>query len=251
MKTLADRIQFLLRDKRKKAAELARFVGVEPATVSRWKNGQIGSIEGANLVKAAAFFGAQPDWLASGKGPIYAGEPAKQETDGNIATRPRPIGVWDDGDPLNEDDVEVKRLTLAVSAGDGRLQWEIDEKGAPHRYSQSWCRNYGLNPEKLVTVVAVGNSMPDSVPNGASVVIDTDVNRIQNGDIYAIDYLGEFYIKILLKDPDGSVRIVSENTDKSRYPDIVVTPEHADALRVLGLAVEVKRMLIRRSGYGR
>ncbi len=49
-------------------AALARHCEVKPSSVSDWVSGETKSIEGENLVRAAAFFGVRPEWLATGRG---------------------------------------------------------------------------------------------------------------------------------------------------------------------------------------
>jgi phage repressor protein C with HTH and peptisase S24 domain len=166
---------------------------------------------------------------------------------GNIVTPPRPISAYLPEDPVSEDEVEVPVLNLKLSAGRGNIQWEIDQTGRRHRYDKRWIDNLGIRePEKLTTVRVEGDSMWPGIPDSSSVVLYTGPLNLRNGEVYAIDYLNEFFIKRLYKDPDGYIRIVSDNPDKSRYADIRVAPEFADSLRILGIAVEVKRTLIGR-----
>ncbi|GAB3255087.1 hypothetical protein GCM10027296_23820 [Chitinimonas naiadis] len=176
-------------------------------------------------------------------GPDAMGEPLGPRDFGNIRSEPRPIKAFDDNDPLTSDEIQVQRLTLKLSAGSGRLQWEIDAKGSPNRYRRAWCERMGFDPAKLVSVQAEGESMSPAITDSASVTLNTNDTRIRNGKIYAIDYQGEFYIKRLMMEPDGAVRVTSDNPDKTRYPDWTVTPEHGDVLRVLGRAVQVQNDL--------
>lgn len=158
---------------------------------------------------------------------------------GNITTPPRPIVAVDDDTPLSDDEIEVPRISLKLSAGSGRLNWEIDEKGTPNRFRKSWCRKKHLRPEDLVTVVIEGDSMSPGVPNGASVTLDTKSTALRTGKRHAIDYLGEFFIKRLFRQPDGSILVRSDNPDKAIYPDWIVGPEHGDALRIIGRPVSI------------
>ena len=49
-------------------AALSRACGVKPPSVNNWFSGKTKSLEGANLTRAAAYFGVRPTWLAEGKG---------------------------------------------------------------------------------------------------------------------------------------------------------------------------------------
>ncbi|QDQ25629.1 helix-turn-helix transcriptional regulator [Chitinimonas arctica] len=215
-------------------SELARRIGVSSVAVNGWCTGATKSIKGENLLKAAMHLNVHPIWLATGKGE------RSPHGQGNISTEPRPIRTFEDGDPLEEDEVEVARLTLKASAGGGRLQWEIDTKGTPNRFRKGWCNRKGFDPTKLVTIMADGDSMSPAVQDCASVTINTaDVNA-RNGNVYAIDYQGQFYIKRIFMEADGSVRISSDNPDKIRHPDWHVNKGNGDALRILGRAVQVQ-----------
>ena len=76
--------------------------------------------------------------------------------------------------------------------------------------------------------------MAPGIPDGASVVINTAKTDVRSGKRHAIDYLGEFFIKRLFKQPDGSIIVRSDNPDKAIYPDWVIIPEHGQTLRILG-----------------
>ena len=158
---------------------------------------------------------------------------------GNIATPPRPVLAFEDGDPVNGDEVEVPRLTLVCSAGDGHMQWEVDTKGTPNRFRAAWLRREGLKAHSLATVVVKGDSMDPRVPDGASITINTDVSKVKNGKVHAIDYMDEFYVKRLFLQPDGSILVRSDNPDKNRYPDWIVPSSNLEVLRVLGYVVSV------------
>lgn len=74
MSTLAERIEELIADyesdgKKFKQVDLARACGIASPSVSDWRSGKTKNLEGANLLRAAEFFGAMPRWLAEGKGP--------------------------------------------------------------------------------------------------------------------------------------------------------------------------------------
>lgn len=77
MNTLADRIKEAMREARVDAKELAGACGVQPQAVYQWRSGATKSLEGMNLVKAAARLGVRGAWLGEGRGP-------KHVTDTNV-----------------------------------------------------------------------------------------------------------------------------------------------------------------------
>ncbi|CAN7314697.1 helix-turn-helix domain-containing protein [Acidovorax delafieldii] len=69
--TLAERMALALAGPPKKSQKaLAAACGVKAPSVNGWVSGSTKSLEGANLVSAAAFLGVNATWLAKGIGPM-------------------------------------------------------------------------------------------------------------------------------------------------------------------------------------
>lgn len=75
--TLKERVTERMQVMGLKNAALAKICGVQPPTSFNWASGKTQNIKGAPLLKAAAAFGVNPEWLASGKGPKF---PTAQNT---------------------------------------------------------------------------------------------------------------------------------------------------------------------------
>ncbi|QDQ28218.1 LexA family transcriptional regulator [Chitinimonas arctica] len=233
MRTLSERLLYAIEQAGVTQADLARHLGVPRSTVNQWFSGRSKNLSAMYGARAAAYLGVDPLWLASGEERISPPGP------GNIVTELRPTRVYDEGDPLDDDEVEVGRLTLTLHAGTNRLQWEIDTSETL-RYSRSWCNRKGFEPSKLATILADGDSMSPEVKDGATVTVNTDDVKPRSGYVYAVDYQGAFYFKRLFVEPDGAIRASSDNPDKVRHPDWVIKQENADALSVIGRAVQVQ-----------
>lgn len=79
MSTLQERIADMAKDMpRGWKARLAKHCDVKAPSVSDWVSGETKRLEGANLLRAAEFFGVHPTWLESGKGLKYLAD--HQET---------------------------------------------------------------------------------------------------------------------------------------------------------------------------
>lgn len=236
---------------------LSESLGIAQPTVSAKLNGrrQASSAEVAAFARA---IGVSPSWLAYGDNPAAGRSRAFSEAEafavreaspssyltsppepGNLSRTARPVVVFDDDDPLDDDMVSVPCLALKLSAGSGRLEWEVDHTGKPNRYRREWIARRRLNPNKLVTVKVSGDSMEPGIPDGASLTLDTSNTSLRTGKRHAIDYMGEFFIKRLFKQPDGSILVRSDNPDKARHPDWEITHEHGDAIRIMGSVVEI------------
>lgn len=70
MNTLAERVRYCLSFPGKSQAELARACGIKQPSVNAWLTGKTKRITGKNLLRAAAYFGVNAEWLATGNGPI-------------------------------------------------------------------------------------------------------------------------------------------------------------------------------------
>lgn len=155
----------------------------------------------------------------------------------------RPVLAWSSEDELNEDYVLIPRLNVKASAGNGRLVWEIDEKGQKQAFRASWMERLGINPASAATIVADGSSMAPRVEDGDSLVVDYTAREIVSGKVYVLTFSGELFVKRLFRAPHGGVRIISDNSDKSRYPDWEVSPDQLDGLKVIARVVAVSGAL--------
>lgn len=70
MNTLAERLAHILKERGKTAADLARATGKTESAVSQWLSGETKSMRSDSLMAACALLSCNPQWLASGKGPI-------------------------------------------------------------------------------------------------------------------------------------------------------------------------------------
>ena len=68
--TLSERITLCLSAGNVTKGGLAKACGIKPPSVSDWLNGRTKRITGANLLRAAAYLGVTPAWLATGEGPM-------------------------------------------------------------------------------------------------------------------------------------------------------------------------------------
>lgn len=202
------------------------------------------------LVQIARTLGVRPEWLSDGTEPKLTS--VKQDSDTTtarqlISTLPnankdiRPILAWDEEEQLPEDlYVFLPRLSIKTSAGNGKLVWEIEEKGQRQAFRKSFVTRMGIDPERSATVVAEGDSMNDRIQDGDSLLVDFKENTVANDRIYVFIFKDEWFIKRLFKQPGGGLRVVSDNRDKNRFPDWFVPSDDMQFIeivaRVKGLA---------------
>jgi phage repressor protein C with HTH and peptisase S24 domain len=227
MKTLSERILWRLAQTGKKKAGLARHVGIAAPSVTKWINGETKRLEGSNLLKAAAYLDCDPAWLSSGEGPWQ------------VKASLRPIELWEREEDLPEDQyVFIPSLEVKLSAGDGNVIWHLDDTGQRQAYTRKWAMRMGIDPSSAATMVVSGSSMEPRYQDGDSIVVDyCQRDTVIDGKVYAISLNAEVFIKRLFKEVDGSIRIVSDNQDKTRYPDKIVTPQFMERLQIIGRVI--------------
>lgn len=207
-------------------ADLARFVGIRPASVSDWLSGKSGSLKGENLMKAAKFLRVNPDWLATGKGQMERGaEPAFL----------RPITVWENPGELPPDQtLSLRQLEFRLSCGKGGPDPNyIEETDKSLHFSAQWAQKMGWSSETHFSMRADGPSMEPTIQDNAPVVIAIHDRAIRSGKIYAFKIDGEPLLKFLDKLPGGRIRIRSDN----QSPEFAAYDVHESEIEMVGRAV--------------
>lgn len=233
-------------------SDLAKFLDESPQSITNW---QSRGIPKGKLLSVARAIGVSPDWLLTGEGqetqkglhqavgadglpkPLLGFVTGKELFGPAIQTPLRPVVVVDSADDINPDhDIfAIPRYTVRASAGDGEPVFEIDTKGTPNYCRGGWALENGYKRDKLFSIVARGNSMEPTIPNGASLIVHRQ-EEIVSGKVHVICRGDECYVKRLIRQLDGSVLVKSENPD---YKDVEVLPDDPTPLHVVGLVVSV------------
>lgn len=144
----------------------------------------------------------------------------------------RPISVYNSLDELPLDTtVLITRVDVALSAGNGRESWHIEEK-EPLPFQAGYIARLDASPKHLVAAKVRGDSMEPLLFDDDTVVLNTADTRVPaNGKVFALVYAGELLIKWLSRLPDGSLKIVSENP---KYEPLVVPPEKLEYVSIIG-----------------
>lgn len=228
--SLQERINELFADHpKKKAVELARFAHVSRSAVTDWRNGNTKTISGPNAFSVAKFFGANPEWVQTGRGKKYQPTTHAQES---ISIQLGNFDLWDSSTPLHDDEVELPFFReIELAAGSGRTEVQ-ENQGLKLRFAKSTLKKQGVSASSAACVTVSGNSMEPVLPDGAVIGIDTSKKTIKNGDMYAIDHNGHLRVKLLYMTPDNGIRLRSFNSDE--WPDEQYSGESAEKIRILG-----------------
>ncbi|WP_160796737.1 XRE family transcriptional regulator [Craterilacuibacter sinensis] len=229
--TLAERVILAIKHSRKSQREIAGEIGISPGALTLWKTGETKDIKSTHLHKAAKALGVHPEWLATGKGEMLA-----PNLGAAIQTPWRPVVVINSDEDIEHDVIAIPRYTVKASAGNGEPVLEIDTKGQPNYCRGGWAKRNGYKAEDLFSIVANGDSMEPTIPNGASLIVHKQ-NEIVSGKVHVICKGNECYVKRLILQMDGSLLARSDN--RENYKDMELRPEDPETLHIVGQVVSV------------
>lgn len=132
----------------------------------------------------------------------------------------------------------IRRFEIQAGAGKAKDNGHEEISGT-HAYRRDWLERKQLSPATCVVIDAVGESMHPTIFDGDVVLVDTQERRIASGQVYAFNTEDGVRIKRLIKQLDSRVRVVSDNPDKTNYPDEWLTP---------GMDVIIIGRVVHRSG---
>jgi len=227
------RIKKIMQERKISQVEIAKAANVTPQAITRWFKTE--SISTQSLMAVAKYLNVDIEWLISGEETRYKTY-QKNNTgirEGNAAYA-APIEAWDESMPLGKGEVAVpfySEVELSAKSG-SRSEIKIDVNGPKLHFQKSSLQKHGVQIEHAACVKVSGNSMEPVIPDGATVGIDTSKTEIKDGDMYAIDWDGALFIKILYRRPSGAIRIRSFNSDE--YQDEELSLQEAQSIRVIG-----------------
>lgn len=235
--TLAERARYARKRVGLTQEKAAEAIGCKRGTVAMWETGGTQSIE-QFLLPAARVYRVNPDWLDSGKGkddypwtgrvvPVRAFDVEAVESDENF-------------DPTTE--VWVEGVEVEVSGGNGRIVPEFVPTSYRQRYTLKWFQETGSKPGNVKVMRVRGQSMERTLFDGDKVAVDTGNTKLASNHVYVVVMGDEVRVKRLFRAADGRIRIVSDNSDKTLYPDEYVDDD-ASLFVIVGRVID-------RSGRG-
>lgn len=242
--TLAERARFARKRMGLHQGQAAKAIGCSRTTVTEWeKPGSRREISGRYLLRAAEVYAVSPKWLQ-----LLQDDDEHAKRAGRIR-EPVPVYAYEirgvDGEDGTDDatDRMVTVYDIEVSGGPGVIVPEYVETKYRLPFQVDWLRKWGAKPEDIKVAVVRGESMEPYLFHGDKVVFHTKRKRIVNDATFVLIYGDEARVKRLFTTPNGSLRIVSNNPDKSRFPDEIVSPDELDRVLILGQVID-------RSGSG-
>lgn len=194
-------------------ADLARATGAKPPSVSAWFSGDTKSMKGPTAARAAALYGCNVAWLATGQGPIWQTEGGSHATEISHSA----------GD-------EIILSQYEISGGmdtNGKFVLEAEPPGVikSWRVDREWLRlNVPVytSVQNLCIVTGFGPSMKPMFNPGDPLLMDRGVTKVDHEGVYFFRVGDEGFIKLIQRVPDFDgpgfkLRIISKNPDFSPY----------------------------------
>ncbi len=233
--TIGERLSAVMRSTRITAAEVARACGVTVQAVGGWR--RTGRIDKRHLAALSQLFSVPLSyWLE----PSPPGEGASFSDDvKRVVVRAygiRAVEGEEGIDPQTETMIPV--YDIEVSGGPGAVVPEYTETRYRLPFQIAWLNEWDAKPEDILIARVRGSSMEPILWDGDKVVIHTKRTRVRNDAVYSLIYGGEARVKRLFNLADGSLRIVSDNPDKVRYPDEIIRPEERGQVLIHGQVID-------------
>lgn len=230
MNSVPDRILERMKALGLSQADLMRATEASKGTVSKWLAGT-NLPSGKFISDLANALHTSPEWLLKGQ------EPAAKLS----ATELAQVAFNMVASP-NAQMIEIPIYSVKASCGNGceNLYEEVTDY---MRFDPAWLKMQGIttSPTKLRIIFATEMSMWPSIEPDSMLIVDTsdaDPSALRNGKIYVFQYAYELRVKRVFVSVDGqSIRLCSDNPDKSKFPDEVITPEQAHSISFVGRVV--------------
>ena len=239
MNRLADNLRALMAVESLSENQLSRNTGVPQPTIHRILSGRVADPRDGTLRPLADYFEVTVDQLRTAL-------PDRTPSPENVrAYRVKAVDGQDGLDPERE--IMVAEVDVVVSAGPGLRAPEFVETRYRMSYQLDWFRQVGARPDDVRVMKVTGDSMERTLFHGDRVAVNLAENKsIIDGRVYVFTTGGaepDVKIKRLFKTADGRLRVVSDNADKTLYPDEYLGGEDAGNVYIVGRVID-------RSGRG-
>ncbi len=191
-------------------SELAKELGINRSGITHARNKN--SIPDKWIVKLFRRFKVNPEWVDTGKGPVFYNAESK-ETE------------------VDQEFRQIPKVAARLSAGTGSFETEQDIADYLS-FPTAWLARKGAAPS-MVAMEVFGQSMEPLIREGDTVLIDQSQTRIMAGAIYAVGVDDTILVKRLEKHPDALV-LCSDNKD---FSPIHLDAHALDKVRVLGRVI--------------
>lgn len=234
MSNVSERIESVLKQNgvppREIKRTLSNLCGISYQAVSQWFSGTTKSIDSSHLAKIAKEYNISLEWLVTGVG----SQPSDLEQ--AIATIQQAVAT-------EEDFAFIPFYDVNGSCGNGYHNGDHVVVKGELAFKRTWLQAENLQEKDLAIITAKGESMSPTISEGSILLINCNYGRIENGKVYALVINEEVRVKRVFISFSGDCRIVSDNLNKTLYPDEVINAEELNHLHIIGRVVWTGGML--------
>lgn len=193
---------------------LAEALQINRSAVTQAKNRD--AVPQKWVLRLARRYSISADWLEFGTG--------------DMRKKAGPVQSFLPETPLGEI-IQVPQVAATVSAGGGSYEHSAFPI-ATHPFPHHWLAKMG-NPNSMVFMDVVGNSMEPAINDGDMILIDQSNTAISPHNIFAVGYEETLYIK-RVEQRKQSVILHSDNPD---YSDIEIYGDELNSFRIIGKVI--------------
>lgn len=215
--TFAERLIYAMNAAGMTQGALARAAGMAQPTIWRLVSGNASGTK--KVVEISRALGVEPEWLATGDGPMTSSDNPRRPEDSSIPPENEwgTVDAWDSSTPLPDDEVEVPFLKdIELACGDGSYG-DQDYNGFMLRFSKATLRRVGAQKGSVLCFPAHGNSMEPIIPEGTTVAINLLDKKVVDGKVYAINQDGWKRLKVLVR--SGPNKLIIRSFNSAEYDD--------------------------------
>ncbi|EEW8806255.1 LexA family transcriptional regulator [Escherichia coli] len=218
--TFSERLNMAMRNAGYSQGRLAKEVGMAQSSVNQLLNKANGSRKTVEIAKA---LGVNPEWLASGVGPMEI----KTSTDSHH------VHNISEGCISNSYVVDV--LDIRYSCGPGSYNSDFPDIVRSIAIEPGYAsRIFGGRPASTIKAInAHGDSMKDTINPEDLVFVDISVHTFNGDGIYAFTYSGTSHIKRLQRVKD-TLTVISDNP---AYKDWAIEQADFEQLHIDGKVI--------------
>ena len=233
--TLAQRVKKLRLERDWSQAQLAEKIGANPSVIGNIERRNSKSTEYAEQL--ADVLEVDLAWLLTGKGAANKFDTPVADDSNSVRENMSDYVVI--GGSTDYPPVLVDYLDKKASCGGGYANSEYDEKKGQIAFTVEFlCENkLPIDGDGLVLMHACGDSMGYTIPDETMMLVNRKECHFENmisKEVYTFNADGEMICKRAFKNLDGSITLVSDNTDKTRYPDQIVDKDKFNHFDIFG-----------------
>ena len=197
MKTLSDRLRYLLKVNELTEDALAKKVNVSQQAINYVLNGKTRSPK--NILEIATALGVNPHWLKTGEG-----EPDSDSV--------RVVNMYE---PEVANTIRVEILDIEASAGNGTFLTRAEQGLLAQEFDLDFFRRqFGRTDAKNLKIIAVkGDSMAPTLESGDLLYVDVAENYFSADGLYVFTFDDHTFIKRLQK-RGREMWVMSDNKEK-------------------------------------